>query len=220
LEMSASDRNYTTDRKTGARTLESGPDWKGTQENAAANGYKVDVFGSNELTGNTGPPRMGSANDFESALKNSEVVLYVGHGFGDASGAQFHPGAIGVGLNYYTGEGMYSGETGQMTAKPDASAAVVCNFSCNSVESSSYFNNTSKGFQITLAIEGGKDGYTNVGTLEKAANAFINAYTQAKGSARERWEAGAKAAQGAIDTSRARKDKDDRVVIYELRLAP
>ena len=95
--------------------------------------------------------------------------------------------------------------------KPEASASVICNFSCNSSANSDFFNNKGSG-QIMVTINGGKDGLTTVGTLERAANAFAKAYVQTKGSTQDRVRAGVQAANNVIYQDRnQRSNRGDRV---------
>jgi hypothetical protein len=156
--------------------------------------------------------------DFEEAHKSSEVVVYVDHGVGDTNNVPFVPTFIEVGDKGYSAGG--AGKVVQKPGnnilslsadKPQASASVICNFSCNSSANSGFFDNKGKG-QITVTVNSGKDGLTTVGTLERAANAFVRAYVQAKGSTDDRVKAGVRAANNVIYQDRNRRsNRGDKV---------
>lgn len=219
LQISASNRNATTNPNTGEKTRDAGPNWQQAAKDAQSQGYQLDVFGGNDVTGATGPPKLASGDSFDNALKNSEVVLYVGHGYGPTESTPFMPLAIEVGFDVYDSGGKQLASGGN-APKPDSNASVICNFSCNSVTRSDYFNNTGKGFQATVTVSSGRDGYTALGTLEKAAGAFVKAYTDAKGSTQDRMAAGIKAAQKVLDASKVKIDGGDTIKLYELRTRP
>jgi hypothetical protein len=81
--------------------------------------------------------------------------------------------------------------------KPEASADVICNFSSNSSANSNFFSYTGQG-QILVTVNSGKEGLTTVGTLERAANAFVKAYVQTKGSTQDKVNAGIAAGNAVI----------------------
>jgi hypothetical protein len=56
-------------------------------------------------------------------------------------------------------------------------------------------------------VDGGKDGFTSVGTLEKAAAAFVKTYVTTNGDI----DKATKAAQQVIDDSAVEMDKGDKV---------
>jgi RHS repeat-associated protein len=214
LVMSNSDRNTVT--RAGKTTVVGAPDWQATRDVAAKNGYDVQVFGSRDVAGEGASAPTGAA--FETALKNSEVVVYVDHGVGDRGNVPFIPIFIEV-----DGRGYYSGGTGQVVeqdggkilsptgGRPETSASVVCNFSCNSSANSAFFEYKGTG-QIQVTVSGGRDGYTTVGTLERAANAFVKAYAKSKGSTEKRVKAGIAAANRVIREDRKRRiNRGDRV---------
>jgi RHS repeat-associated protein len=227
LRMTTEDRNSTDDPKTGKAIYEKGPNWPGVA-GALPTGYSLETFGSNDVTGNTGLPQPGRSNLFEpsfnSALQNSEVVAYVDHGNGsqvDDSGRPiiFVPtNGIQVGNHLYQGGGTRSLIDGTMDgSRPDTNATVVLNFSCNSAKNTDLFNLTGKGSQYVIGIDSGQSGMggTGVGTMEKAAAAFIKAYANTQGTVEQRVQAGIKAAQSKIDSSGASADAGDKVVIVK-----
>jgi RHS repeat-associated protein len=119
LQISATDRNSTTDPKTGGKLWEAGPDWRQAAKDTKNQGYQLEVFGGNDVTGASGPPKLANGESFDNALKNSEVVLYVGHGYGPTENTPFMPLAIEVGFDVYdfNGKQLASGGTAQ---KPDS----------------------------------------------------------------------------------------------------
>ncbi|HYM01280.1 MAG TPA: hypothetical protein VEZ90_20135 [Blastocatellia bacterium] len=208
----------TVDPSTGKKVPDSPPDWNQTAREVGQEGYRLDRFGDNEVTGNSGPPNEESGDAFNSALKNSELVIYVGHGYGPDE-HPFEPLAIEVGTAVYDSNGEQDFVTGRGVnlPKPDTNAAAVCNFSCNSATRSDYFNFTGDGFQASIAVDSGKEGNSALGTLEKAANAFVKAYAKTKGSKQDKTLAGIAAAQRVFDSSGVPIDRGDKVVVYELR---
>jgi len=111
--------------------------------------------------------------------------VYIGHGFGDPNNKPYAPAYVEVGGTAYgyAGKGTPLGPTYSPTGpRPGVDASVLCNFSCNSNVNKDFFVPSGKRDQIQVTIRSGKDGYTTVGTLEKAANAFIKAYLGAKGN--------------------------------------
>jgi len=182
-------------------------DWKGAGEAAKRNGYELDVHGSN--------PEMGATDktgkdEFEKALKTSDVVIYVGHGIGNSDNVPYVPTYIVIGGNTAYGSGgsgVPSGAEYYPTGpKPEVTAPVFGNFSCNSnANTSAFFTFKSKGQQFTVTVDSGEDGYTAVGTLENAAKAFVQAYASTKGTTEAKVAAGTAAANKIIEADRNRK---------------
>jgi hypothetical protein len=118
--------------------------------------------------------------NFEKALKTSEVVIYMGHASGNNS-VPYHQDGIQIGDSaYYTSDGkvptgnmlvgdhLEFGRLGPPGPKPDVSAKVVVNFSCDSSsKGGTYFNFVGKD-QVMITINSGEDGLTQAGTLERA----------------------------------------------------
>jgi RHS repeat-associated protein len=223
LIMNTDDRNYKINTKTLKTTYEKGPDWQG-MKGQVGNEYKLALYGTNDVTGENNrflPDMMPSGRDFEYALKNSEVVAYVDHGDGSTTDAQGNPTlfiptyGIRVGQTQYQAGGTISFDTGLSGAKPETNATVVLNFSCNSVKNTDFFNLTGNGTQYVIGIDSGRSGNggTGIGTMEKAAAAFIKAYTTTKGTVDQRVNAGISAAQKVISSSTIDADQGDRVVV-------
>ena len=183
-------RQVTRDQRTGKVTSDTPntSDWQGTKAAAARTGYNVELYGSSDVTGKKGLPSPAVTDTaFNNALKNSDVVLYVGHGRGDPGRVPFQQQGIQVGVTYYTpaGTGPASGTAiegpGPFTgAKPDATASVVANLSCDSnPNGGSYFSFVGeKQVMVTMDSRGdGLDGgVTSFDALDKAANAFVKTY--------------------------------------------
>ncbi|MCC6744908.1 MAG: RHS repeat-associated core domain-containing protein, partial [Acidobacteria bacterium] len=214
LKFAADQRNYETDRVTGQRTYEDGPGWQGL----GGNGYSVTPFGSNDVTGIPGPPRYAGASTFEAALKNSEVVVYVGHGVGSTVDGVFRQGAINIDASYYTTDGVKDisrTEGSDLDPKPEASAKVICSFTCDaSSKTGAYFTYTGVG-QVVVVVNSGKDGETNVGTLEKAAHAFVRAYIASEGDVNK--AAAAASAEIAAAGKKHERDRGDTVEVKPVK---
>jgi RHS repeat-associated protein len=173
------------ERNTNSRN---GPGWEATKQLAKRNGYKLEVYGSPDVAGKGAPAATGES--FEKALQNSDVVIFVGHGVGSRDAVPFSPSFFRVGDTGYhpdgsgpVGPGAFGPETLATTRdRPEASAGVICNFSCNSVQNYDLFENTAGLIQTQVVVNGGSDGLTAVGTLEKAANAFVQTYVTPNGS--------------------------------------
>lgn len=213
LEMTLKDRNTKESPKYGDIPA---PDWQKTKTEIAGSGYQLNLIGPQEVTGEPGLPASPSirADAFESALKNSEVVIYVDHGLfseGDT------PVAIQVGDTLYASDKSMDANTGAEGSKPDANAAVVGNFSCNSSARSNYFNPTGQGTQVLITVNGTKDGASAVGTLEKAANAFARVYASTKGDINAKVAAGVAAAQNVFNRSRVPTDEGDKIKKERMR---
>lgn len=102
----------------------------------------------------------------------------------------FSPSFIRVGETGYAaggsgpvGEGPFGPETLFLkNDRPESSAEVVCQFSCNSADNYDFFENEAGLVQTQVVVNSGSDGLTAVGTLEKAANAFVKTYVTNNGS--------------------------------------
>jgi hypothetical protein len=94
--------------------------------------------------------------------------------------------------------------------RPEALSSVFCNFSCNSAVAPDYFNVA--GTQLQVTINSGVGGLTNVGTLEKAAKAFLDAYVKTQGTTKQRADAGIQEANRVIANSKLDEDQGDSVV--------
>lgn len=167
------------------------------------------------MTGKQGPPDsdIERTEAFRNALKTSEVVIYVDHGFfpQGSTGSNVAPLGIQVGFELYGTDGTARFGGALPGAKPEGAAPVFGNFSCNSSLQSNYFTFSGNGFQVT--VDGGVDGGSGIGTLEKAANAFVKAYAQTKGSIAQKAEAGRVAAQNVFDRSRVEMDRGDKIIL-------
>jgi hypothetical protein len=216
LVISAKERNTVT--RAGKTSTVGAPDWQAAASLAERNGYNLNLYGPPDVAGNGASPPTGQA--FESAFKNSEVVMYIDHGIGDTNNVPFVPLFIEVGQSgdASSTSGTVMEQSGQKLlvnptgTTPEASADVICNFSCNSSANSDFFTYTGKG-QILVTVNSGKsDGLTTVGTLERAANAFAKAYVQSKGSTEDRVKAGIAAANKVIYEDRNRQvNRGDKV---------
>jgi RHS repeat-associated protein len=212
LEISLGDRNTNESLKYGDVPA---PNWQDTKSEVSKSGYSLNLIGNNDVTGESGLPLTPGMKRqaFEGALKTSEVTLYVGHGiFYNATDPGAAPYAIKVGDTYYASDKTLSTLDASEGPKPVANSAVIGNLSCNSAFRSDYFTLTGKGFQVTITVNGGRDGASSLGTLEKAANAFVKVYASTKGTIEEKAMAGAIAAQKVFDRSRAETDQGDRIV--------
>ncbi|HYL98309.1 MAG TPA: hypothetical protein VEZ90_05090, partial [Blastocatellia bacterium] len=171
------------------------PDWSSIPN--------LKVYGTYTALGAAAPPDLARGQEFDKALKDSEVVIVVGHGeslHGETN--PFHQDMLQVGDNLYTPQGEYHDISGSLNpplaGKPDVSASVVRSFTCDSANlTSQYFNFNGQG-QMLVTINSGTDGYTAVGTLEKAAYAFAKAYSDTRGTTQERVQAGVRAANKII----------------------
>jgi RHS repeat-associated protein len=162
-------------------------DWQGTKAAARGTGYNVDLQGS-ALTGEKGPPDVITNREFEESLAKSEVTIYIGHGVQadrDVLRMPFKQAGIKVGLTEYsasgTGNPLISAPpfTGP---KPEVTASVVANFSCDSDRTgSSYFNFVGKN-QYMVTVNSGKDGVTSSDAIEQAAHAFVKTYVATGGN--------------------------------------
>lgn len=197
LDLAAKDVGTRTKTVNGkpvsGSTVPNFSDWQGTKS-AAPDGYRVDLYGPRYATGGNTP--IGNAAQFEAALKSSEVVIYVAHGEGGPlPGTNQNPfqqtsitPALQSGGNiHYNSDGKWA-TGGSYQAKPDVSAKVVVNFSCDSGNSGSYFNFTGQG-QVMITIFSGPNGVSNADVLEKAANAFAKTYMTSNGDYQKAAEA-------------------------------
>jgi hypothetical protein len=198
------------------RTIQNKPaNWQGTAAQAAQKGYQVELFGSPDITGEKGLPNPISKGAFENALKNSEVVIYVGHGKGDTSTSPFQQLGIQVGLGFYSsnGTGIAVGATITPTdlpagPKPDTSASVVGNFSCDaSRNGAAYFNLTGQN-QVMVTVNSSWDGVTTANALEKATNAFVKTYVATQGNIQKAVDAANKAMEKFVNRDTGANDKD------------
>jgi RHS repeat-associated protein len=217
LRMTTEDRNSSPDPKTNRPVFEKGPNWPqvGSELNKD---YSLRTFGPPAVTGDTGFPQMVNEHTFNNALKNSDLVAYVDHGDGPIGEIFIPTNGIRVGDTMYNSGGTIDLNQGGMPGpRPDTNASVVLNFSCNSAKNTDFFNLTGKGSQYVIAIDSGTSahGGTGIGTMEKAAAAFVTAYANTKGTMEQKVQAGVKAAQSKIDNSGSADDKGDRVVIVK-----
>jgi hypothetical protein len=137
--------------------------------------------------------------------KFSEVMIYVGHGAGDRTNSRFQQQGLVIDSILYTAAGqqvlIQNEQSGYLLPKPEVTAQVMVNFSCDSSgQGANYFNFTGKG-QLMVTLNGGKDGVTNAGTIEKAASIFVRVYASTQGTYLERTRAAAAAAQKFIEES-------------------
>jgi len=154
-------------------------------------GYKIELFGRNEVTGNKGLPDVITNKRFEDALKTSDLVIYAGHGTGDTGRIPFQQQSIKLGLTDYTPAG----------PKPEVNASVVGNFSCDANgNGGSYFTWAGEN-QIMVTLDsrypGDDGGSTTFDAIDKATHAFVKTYVSTKGDV-----------QKAIDAANAVLRKD------------
>jgi hypothetical protein len=223
LVMGMSDRNYET-YPNGKVVTEKGPDWQNVKQQVGS--HNLEVFGSSDITGNTGLPMLNSSHAFEGALRNSEVVIYVDHGNGSTTDDQGNPisefiptHGISIGDTLYGPSGRLALEpTGTTGGQPETNAAVIVNFSCNSARNTELFNLTGPGTQYVIGIDSGRrGGTTGIGTMEKAAAAFAKAYGTTKGPIAARVQAGVQAAQAVLSASKIPDDRGDKVVVVKVK---
>jgi RHS repeat-associated protein len=167
-------------------------DWQRTKTGVPS-GYKVELFGDSDVTGNKGLPQLVSDRAFNEALKNSEVVIYVGHGRGDPGRVPFQQQGIQVGGTYYTPSGTGPAFSTAVTEpgpfdgpKPETTASVVVNLSCDADRNGgAYFQFVGQNqLIVTLNSRGdGMDGgVSSFDALDKAANAFVQTYLSSGGN--------------------------------------
>ena len=199
-------RRVTTDEVTKKVTKDvpNTTDWQETAS-AAPEGYRVEVFGNPDVTGEKGLPQRVTDAAFNNALKNSEVVIYVGHGRGDPATVPFVQQGIQAGNTYYTPIGTTGAiqtavvpEGTQVSAtgpKPDTQAAVVVNLSCNADRNGgAYFSFTGSG-QVMVTMNSNWNGVTSFDALDKAANAFVRTYINTGGNVQKAIDAANKVLQ-------------------------
>ena len=190
--------------------------WEDAKKNIG--GYTLERYGP-EGEGGLPQSPTNTVNAFNQALKNSEVVVHVGHGNGDSRVVPFVPDrGIIIGGNasgtQYGPMGRQSMVDLSKSGKPETNASVVLNFGCNTGRNSDFFNLTGSGPQYVIGVlAGNKSGMTSIPVLEKAAEAFVKAYSTTNGTLRERVDAGIKAAQKVISTSPDPSDRGGQVVI-------
>lgn len=195
-------------------------DWQGIAAQAPE-GYRVEVFGSPDVTGQKGPPQTNTHTAFEDALKNSDVVIYVGHGRGDPSTSPFNQIGITVGAGFYSSAGTGVAHTYAITPtdlptgpKPETAAAVVGNFSCDgSRNGGSYFNFTGQN-QVMVTVNSNWDGVTTANAIEKAASAFVKTYMSTQGDIQKAVDAANKVLKQLATQNDANKgDQVDKVQV-------
>jgi RHS repeat-associated protein len=163
--------------------------WQETKAGAPP-GYRVELYGPSDVTGEKGPPQAVTDVAFENALKNSDVVIYIGHGRGDTSTVPFKQQGIEVGMTFYgtkgtepaTGLGIVQPDSVSAGPKPEAMASVVVNFSCDASRNvGSYFNFVGKN-QTVVTMYSNWDGVTSADAVSKAAHAFVKTYMATNGN--------------------------------------
>jgi RHS repeat-associated protein len=208
LDFSLKDlgRRVTTDpvTKKVTKDVPNTTDWQGTAS-GAPDGYRVEVFGNPDVTGEKGLPQRVTDAAFNNALKNSEVVIYVGHGRGDPGTVPFLQQGIQAGNTLYTPTGTTGAiETAVLPvgtqvsatgAKPETQASVVGNLSCNaSRNGGAYFSFTGNN-QVMVTMNSNWDGVTSFDALDKAANAFVKTYMNTGGNVQKAIDAANKVLQ-------------------------
>jgi RHS repeat-associated protein len=229
LSLSQDDaRNTITTTAPGkdpVKTYAAGP-WPAGGPNAdVGNGYQLQMHGENDMIGLPMPSRQTvNEGDFENALSNSEVVIYAGHGGSADTGvgtndSPVHQKGIEMGDTLYEADGKHSVMAETLLGpqkgypKPDVSAKVVVNFSCDaSSQGGSYFNFTGKG-QLMVTINSGRNGVTDAATVEKAAAAFVKTYAATPGNYEAKAAAAAEAAKAIVNSSKKPDDVKDTVEI-------
>jgi RHS repeat-associated protein len=207
LEFTAEDRNFTTVRDR--QLPEPGPSWAAAQSAASRNGFQLDLYHNYGLIEGA---KASSSAAFEEALNNSDVVIYIGHGLGDGNNSPYYPTYVAVGGDTAYGnggKGIPNGASYFPTgARPATTANVVCLFACNTASNgNSFFTFTGDGQQRVVTVNSGKDGYTAVGTLEKAAKAFVDIYVSTNGDLKK----ATKAFNEVLKADKERKYKDTKI---------
>jgi hypothetical protein len=105
---------------------------------AESHNYRVVLFGSPEMTGQSGLPDVKSfarSYNFEAGLTNSEVMIYVGHGAGAGAGTNQQPfkqQGLYIDSAYYKADGNHLIIEGRQSEfvlpKPEVTAKVLVNF--------------------------------------------------------------------------------------------
>jgi len=180
LMFEPSDRNFEIKKKI--KTMEKGPDWKSIGVQLRRMGYELTVYG---------PSIHPTVQDIQDSMSNAEVTLIVGHG-AVTPGAT--PGAKWITDQIKLKDGLVRSPDGVYTGKwnggslDDAKNAgklkinkVTGIFTCNSSDKMpDAFDLPTDNHLITN--DGGKDGFTRVGTLEQGAAEFVLEYVRKKGN--------------------------------------
>jgi hypothetical protein len=182
LLFTSDERNTLTTKVDGKRKVEliKGPNWAGLVTVAKKAGYTLNVYG---------PKKEVSASTITDSFKNSVATIIVGHGAGSIVGKKWvsnqirlTDGMIIAPEGDSTG-GLIVGEWQGDILTPSSSAKpvkpkineVTGLFTCNSHDKLRDMFEIPEGSNL-ITNDGGADGLTRVGTLEKAAYAFVESF--------------------------------------------
>lgn len=212
LAFAPGDRNTWTpkvDGKPGKPKLLPGPDWKGLVASVSKTAFKLNV---------TGPSYKPNVADLKASLGSSEVTILVGHGAGSMQGQKWVSNEIKLSDGWIVSpkglsEGTWNGNVftpADPAAKPVKlkTNKVTGVFTCNSHDTLPQAFDVPAGNTI-VTNDGGKDGLTRVGVLEKASFAFVKEYVATKGDV---GKATAKA-QVEFNNSKVAGDQDDKILM-------
>jgi hypothetical protein len=185
LMFDPKDRNSIT--KKGVKTIERGPDWGWIVRDARRQGYEVVVHE---------PSIHPKAAQIQSSMQNAEVTLLVGHG-GATNPGNLGPKWISDQIKLVDGvirspDGLYTGKwkaNGSVLDSPNKIGKLKINrvtgiFTCNSTDRLPEAFDLPSGSHF-ITNDGGKDGLTRVGTLEKGAAEFVKEYVRSKGNVQQ-----------------------------------
>lgn len=182
LMFTADERNTLTTGKGEKRkvVLSKGPNWTGLIRVAKKAGFTLNVYG---------PSKSVSAQTITDSFAKSSATIVVGHGAGSIVGKKWVSNQIKltdgmiIAPDGTSPGGLVLGkwEGGRLT--PASSAApvkpkineVTGLFTCNSHDKLRDMFDVPEGSEL-VSNDGGKDGFTRVGTLEEAAFEFVESF--------------------------------------------
>jgi hypothetical protein len=180
LMFDPSERNFEVKKKV--KTIEKGPDWKAIGIELSRNNYELVIHG---------PSINPSVQDLQDSLRNAEVTLLVGHGAvtpGAPAGAKWITDQIKLNDGFVRSpDGVFTGkwnggklDDAKNTGKLKVNS-ITGLFTCNSKDKLPDAFDLAPGSHL-ITNDGGGDGLTRVGTLERAAAEFVLEYVRKKGN--------------------------------------
>ncbi|MBN8733917.1 MAG: RHS repeat-associated core domain-containing protein [Acidobacteria bacterium] len=166
--VSGNFRNYV--QRGNTRVTTPGPDWAKLQSSAAKKGFEVLLHKGGTF----------SAGDIANSTKNAFATVIIGHGNMDPNlraGAGSNKGWVSTHLEVkgeaITPNGVVSMKDGSATGPSPGVTNTLCLLTCNSSDRLGGAFSMAVGSTV-VTNDGGRDGLTNIGTLEVAGFNIVN----------------------------------------------